>query len=97
MSGTPRPVRPGFERPRRLQMPKTIFLNLPVADLAASVRFYEAIGCEKHPQFSDETTVSMVWSDTITFMLLSTDRFAGFSPRPVADAHKKLAGLVGKK
>lgn len=26
-------------------MPKMIFLNLPVKDLAAATRFYEAIGC----------------------------------------------------
>ena len=41
-------------------MPKMIFLNLPVQDLAASVRFYEAIGCRKNDQFSDENAASMV-------------------------------------
>jgi uncharacterized protein len=31
-------------------MPKSIFVNLPVADLAAFTRFYAAIGCVKnHP------------------------------------------------
>lgn len=30
-------------------MSKSIFVNLPVADLAASTRFYEAIGCVKNP------------------------------------------------
>ena len=28
-------------------MAKMIFLNLPVADLATSTRFYEAIGCKE--------------------------------------------------
>ena len=39
-------------------MPKMIFVNLPVKDLAASIRFYEAIGCSKNAQFSDENAAS---------------------------------------
>ena len=35
----------------------------PISDLAATTRFYEAIGCVKNPQFSDEKAVSMVWSE----------------------------------
>lgn len=29
-------------------MPKMIFVNLPVKDLAAATRFYQALGCEKN-------------------------------------------------
>ena len=68
-------------------MPKTIFINLPVKDLAAATRFYEAIGCEKNEQFSDHQASSMVWSDTITFHLLANDYFATFTPKKIADAH----------
>ena len=35
-------------------MPKMIFVNLPVADVARSTAFYEALGFEKNPQFSNE-------------------------------------------
>ena len=35
-------------------MSKMIFVNLPVADLEKSVRFYEAIGGTKNPKFSNE-------------------------------------------
>ena len=66
-------------------MTKMIFVNLPVTDLAASEKFYVALGCEKNPQFSDENATSMVWSDQITFMLLKRDYFATFTPRPIAD------------
>ena len=69
-------------------MSKLIFVNLPVADLAASTRFYQAIGCVKNEQFSDEKASSMVWSDTITFQLLTRAYFATFSAKPVADAHQ---------
>jgi predicted lactoylglutathione lyase len=63
-----------------------IFVNLPVKDLAASTRFYEAIGCVKNEQFSDEKSSSMVWSDTITFQLLTHEYFATFATRPIGDA-----------
>ena len=36
-------------------MPKMIFLNLPVTDLQRSTSFYEAVGATKNPQFSDDT------------------------------------------
>jgi predicted lactoylglutathione lyase len=64
-----------------------IFVNLPVTDLAASTRFYEAIGCRKNAQFSDHKASSMVWSDTITIQLLAREFFATFTTKPVADAH----------
>ena len=63
-----------------------IFVNLPVKDILASTRFYEAIGCTKNEQFSDERASSMVWSDTITFQLLAEEYFSTFISRPIADA-----------
>ena len=68
-------------------MTKTIYINLPVKDLAAATRFYEAIGCKRNEQFSDHQASSMVRSDTITFHLLVEDYFATFTPKAVADAH----------
>ena len=46
-------------------MAKMIFVNLPVSDLARSTAFYQAIGGEKNPQFSDDTASCMVFSETI--------------------------------
>jgi predicted lactoylglutathione lyase len=74
-------------------MLKMIFVNLPVKDLAAATRFYEAIGCKKNDQFSDHKASSMVWSDAITFHLLTRDYFATFSPKPVADAREACGAL----
>jgi predicted lactoylglutathione lyase len=68
-------------------MPKMIFVNLPVADLAAATRFYEAIGCRKNEQFSDHQASGMIWSDTITFQLLTREYFATFTPKKIADSH----------
>jgi predicted lactoylglutathione lyase len=63
-----------------------IFVNLPVQDLDAATRFYEAIGCAKNEQYSDTKASNMVWSDAIVFHLLTRDYFATFTPKPVADA-----------
>lgn len=67
-------------------MPKMIFVNLPVKDLAASIRFYQAIGCQKNEQFSDDKSASMVWSESIFFQLLTHEYFATFATKPIADA-----------
>lgn len=75
-------------------MPKMIFVNLPVKDLAASTRFYQAIGCEKNDQFSDHQASSMVWSDAITLQLLSNDYFATFTPRRIAQARETTEVLI---
>lgn len=75
-------------------MTKTIFVNLPVKDLATATRFYEAIGCRKNAKFSDEQASSMVWSDTITFHLLTRDYFSTFTSKPVANAHETCQVLL---
>lgn len=75
-------------------MSKMIFVNLPVKDLAASIRFYEAIGCVKNEQFSDENAASMMWSDEIVFMLLTHSYYGTFTKKPIADTHKESAMLI---
>ena len=65
-------------------MTKMIFVNLPVADLAKAIAFYEAVGATKNPQFSDDTGACMVLSDTIHVMVLTHDKFRQFTPRGIA-------------
>ena len=69
-------------------MAKQIFINLPVSDLSKAKAFYEAIGAVNNPQFSDGTSACMVLSDTIFVMLLTHDKWAQFTKKPVADAHQ---------
>ena len=77
-------------------MPKMIFVNLPVADVAKATAFYEAIGCTKDERFSQEgSAAAMVWSDTISFMLLSHDFYKGFLPhKAIADTRATNAVLL---
>lgn len=67
-------------------MSKMIFVNLPVADLAASMRFYEAVGFTKNPQFSDDTAACMVASEAINVMLLTHAKWKTFTSRPIPPA-----------
>lgn len=64
-------------------MTKVIFISLPVADLSKSTTFYEALGFVKNPDFTDETAACMVWSETIQVMLLTHDKWAHFTTRPI--------------
>jgi len=75
-------------------MPKMIFLNLPVADLAKAVVFYESVGAVKDGRFSDGSAAMMTFSDAIHVMLLTHNRFREFSPKPVADARKTAEVLI---
>ena len=75
-------------------MAKQIFVNLPVADVAAATRFYEALGFEKNAQFSNPQGSGMQWSDTIFVMLLDHALFATFNPKRIADARTETSALL---
>ncbi len=75
-------------------MTKLIFVNLPVADVARSTAFYEGVGAERNPQFSDESASCMVFSETIHAMLLSHDKYRQFTTKPITDAHASSQVLI---
>jgi len=65
-----------------------VYINLPVADLERSRAFFGALGFEFNETFSDDTALAMKISDTCFAMLLTHEKFAPFTPRPIADAHQ---------
>ena len=73
---------------------KQIFINLPVSDVQRSMDFYTALGFTNNPQFSDEQGKCMVWSDTIFLMILSHEKFASFTNKPIADTKTNIAALL---
>lgn len=75
-------------------MTKMIFVNLPVSDVAKATAFYEAIGFEKNPMFSNEQASSMMWSDTITVMLLDKAFYSTFTTKQIGDAHQTSSVLL---
>jgi predicted lactoylglutathione lyase len=72
-------------------MSRLLFLNLPVADLAASRAFFADLGFDFDEKFCDDGAACMVVSEQAYVMLLQRDRFADFVTRPVADATNQTA------
>ncbi|WP_306524052.1 VOC family protein [Rheinheimera sp.] len=66
---------------------RMIFINLPVKDLKASMAFYQALGFDNNPQYTDNTAACMVWSDSIHVMLLTQDKWRSFTSKPIADSN----------
>ena len=75
-------------------MTKMIFVSLPVGKLAASKRFYEAVGFTNNPQFTDDTAACMVLSDVIHVMLLTHDKYRQFTTKAIADARTTSEVLI---
>jgi len=75
-------------------MAKQIFINLAVKDPNKSMAFYTALGFNNNPQFSDENGKCMVWSDNIFLMILSYEKFASFTNKPIADTKSSIAALL---
>ena len=72
---------------------RLLFVNLPVADLPASIAFFTKLGFTFNPQFTDETTTCMIVSEQAYFMLMVQPRFAEFATKPVADASTTTEAL----
>ena len=75
-------------------MAKMIFVNLPVTDLPASMRFYEAVGFTNNPQFTNDQAAAMMWSDAIVVMLLRHEFWETFTSKTIPDAHDTAQVLL---
>jgi uncharacterized protein len=75
-------------------MARMIFVNLPVRDLAASTRFYLALGGTLNPQFSNDQASSIMFSDSIGVMLLTHAHYRQFTQRPIGDARRESQAMI---
>lgn len=75
-------------------MTQMIFVNLPVADVAAATAFYESIGFKKDERFCDGSGSCLVLSDTICVMALSRERFADFTKKEIIDPKSQVQTLL---
>jgi predicted lactoylglutathione lyase len=71
-----------------------IFVNLPVADIDTSKKFFTELGYTINPQFTTDDCACVVISDTIIAMLLSKQRYADFTKKEIADATKTSEVLI---
>jgi predicted lactoylglutathione lyase len=73
---------------------KQIFVNLPVNNLPASRKFFDALGYTFNPDFSNDDAACMVISEEIYVMLLVEKFFATFTKKPIADAKQSTEVLI---
>lgn len=75
-------------------MTQMLFVNLPVADLARSMAFYEAIGFKNQPDFTNEKAACMKLSDEIFVMLLTHPFWKTFTDKTIPDARTSAQLLL---
>ena len=73
---------------------RMIFVNLPVASVAASRKFFGALGFTFNEQFSNENSTCMVIEENIFAMLLEHERFQDFITGQISDATKATEVLT---
>ncbi|WP_454886909.1 VOC family protein [Sphingomonas oryzagri] len=75
-------------------MARMIFVNLAVADVAASTAFFEAMGFVREPGFSNEQASMMKLSDTISIMILAKPFFSSFTGKTIVDSRTDVEVLI---
>ena len=77
-------------------MATQIFVNMHVKDLAKSKVFFNALGYNFNPQFTDDNAACLVISDTIFCMLLTTESMNRFVPKgkTIADATRTTETML---
>jgi predicted lactoylglutathione lyase len=72
----------------------SIFVNLPVADVAAARAFYTGLGYTANEQYSGDESACMVINDAVTAMLLSKTHFRQFTDREIADTRSATGAIL---
>ncbi|WP_298562535.1 VOC family protein [Streptomyces luteogriseus] len=71
-----------------------IFVNLCTGDLGASKKFFTELGFTINEQFSDDTTASVVISETIVVMVHTKEKYSQFTKKDIADSTKSSEVLI---
>jgi predicted lactoylglutathione lyase len=72
---------------------RTLFVNLPVADVARSEAFFAALGFSCNPAFTDATAACLLVGEQASVMLLGRAKFAEFAKLPIADPRTHTLAL----
>jgi uncharacterized protein len=75
-------------------MSKMIFVNLAVEDVAASTAFFQAMGFEREPNFSNEQASMMRISETISIMILAKPFFSSFTSKTIVDSRTSAEVMI---
>ncbi|WP_078293065.1 glyoxalase [Mycobacterium sp. D16R24] len=75
-------------------MSRMLFVNIPIANAAASRKFFDHLGFSFNDQFCDENTLCMAVNEQSWVMMLEEDRFRGFIADDIADTSKNREVLL---
>lgn len=76
-----------------VNVPRKMFVNLPVRDLNRSIQFFAALGFTFNPRFTDEKAACMIVSNEAFVMLLTEQFFKTFTHRRVCNTAQDAEGL----
>lgn len=65
-------------------MAKRLFVNLPIKDVSQSRNFFESLGFNFNPQFSDDKALCLILGDNFYGMLLKEEFFQTFTKKPLS-------------
>ena len=71
-------------------MATQVFVNLPTADLDRSKAFFEGIGWQVQPNFTDENAACILVDENIYLMVLTTAFYATFTDKEIVDPSTHL-------
>lgn len=74
--------------------PTLLFVNLPVNSVDTTKAFFSGLGFTFNTMFCSEDTLCMELNPMASVMFLERKRFADFTPKTVADAHKSSEVLI---
>ena len=66
-------------------MATQVFVNLPTADLDRSKAFFEGIGWQIQPNFTDENAACILVDENIYLMVLTAPFYATFTDKTIVD------------
>jgi uncharacterized protein len=75
-------------------MHKQIFVNLAVKDVQRSINFFESLGYEFNPQFTNDQAAALILGENLFAMLLDEKFFTTFTPKILIDAKTHIETLV---
>lgn len=75
-------------------MKPELYVNLPVKDLKRSNAFFESLGFQLNPKFSNDQASCVVLGENIFVMLLVENFFKTFTDKSLCDATKSTEVLV---
>ena len=75
-------------------MHQQIFVNLPIKNMQRSRAFFESLGYQFNPQFSNDRGACLVLGEHLHAMLLVEDFFKTFTDKAIADARQTTEVLV---